>query len=572
MRKGLTGLVVVAVAVTTGLAIAQQQRKARVLHQDLPAPADGSRMIGSGSSANAFRSGDKMIPKPPLDDPKSAPKDEPVLGGGGFGADRKTEMTPDDNTGSDPTLHYASVYNPDVIPFKRMSALDAVADSYNLHINRTALAELSVGGVRDDATRDLFRGSVLVKLTPGKDVPLPSVAPDMRILSYEVKPRIALKFSKDGADNFYVRSDESSANGTFRLNVDVDADAGYFAPSLPTRRTYKVHEVIAQTPPEVRPIVPDRVRKEGEATIDRLGIGRDWELGPAFNALVRHFRAFEAKPLPNPGSGNLYRDLCDSQAGVCRHRAFAFMITANTLGIPTRYVSNEAHAFVEVWFPERGWQRIDLGGAALRMEVTGARNKTLHRERSPDPFDKPQSYKNSYTQLEGDVAGLSQQQLDDKRKPLDQAPPSGAPGPGVGSGAGSLGSGSSSLGSGAGIPNPFDRVNPDQTLDPIPHDPKKADLDLEITIADPSAYRGDEIKIEGRASSNGRPVAGRHVDVFLAPPGQDGRNSKPLGRVVTGPDGMFRERLKIPASLDLATYEILLSSPPDAVYNAALSR
>ena len=34
------------------------------------------------------------------------------------------------------------------------------------------------------------------------DIPLPSVAPDMRILSYKVAPNIQLKFSKDGADNF----------------------------------------------------------------------------------------------------------------------------------------------------------------------------------------------------------------------------------------------------------------------------------------------------------------------------------------------------------------------------------
>ncbi|MEJ7603023.1 MAG: transglutaminase domain-containing protein [Kofleriaceae bacterium] len=568
MRNGLAIAVIAVLGFggVTGIAIAQ--RKGRTLHQDLPAPTDGTRMVGSGSSANAFRSGDKMIPKPALDDPKSAPKDEPVLGSGGFGADRKTFVTPDDNTGSDPTLHYASVYNPDIIPFKRMSALDGVADNYNLHIKRTALSELRVGGVRDDATRDLFRGSVLIKLTPNKDIPLPSVAPDMRILAYEVKPRIALKFSKDGADNFYVRSDESNASGTYRLNLDVDADAGYFATSLPTKRTYKVNEVIAQTPQELRPSVPDSVRREGQITLDKIGVAADWELGPAFNAIVRHFRAFEAKSLPSPGSGNLYRDLCDSQAGVCRHRAFAFMITANTLGIPTRYVSNEAHAFVEVWFPERSWQRIDLGGAALRMEVTGARDKTLHRERSPDPFDKPQSYKNSYTQLEGDIAGLSPGQLDDKRKPLDQAPPSGAPGPGVGSGAAGSGAG---LGSGA-IPNPFDRVNPDQSLDPIPHDPKKADLDLEVTLADASAYRGAELRIEGHATSRGRPVAGRHIDVFLAPPGRDGRNSSAIGRVVTGPDGRFSERLEIPASVDVATYEILLSSPPDALYNAALSK
>ena len=33
--------------------------------------------------------------------------------------------------------------------------------------------------------RDLFWGSIMVELTPGRDVAIPSVAPDMRILSYE---------------------------------------------------------------------------------------------------------------------------------------------------------------------------------------------------------------------------------------------------------------------------------------------------------------------------------------------------------------------------------------------------
>ena len=74
----------------------------------------------------AIRSGDKIIPKPPLSDPARAPKDEPVLGAGGFAADRQTQMRPDNKTGPDSTLHYVSVFNPDVLPFKRMSAFDAV--------------------------------------------------------------------------------------------------------------------------------------------------------------------------------------------------------------------------------------------------------------------------------------------------------------------------------------------------------------------------------------------------------------------------------------------------------------
>ena len=63
------------------------------------------------------------------------------------------------------------------------------------------------------------------------------------------------------------------------------------------------------------------------------------ELGSSFNKLVAYFRAFAAKDRP-PNTGDIYRDLVDSQAGVCRHRSFAFMVTANALGLPTRGTTN----------------------------------------------------------------------------------------------------------------------------------------------------------------------------------------------------------------------------------------
>ncbi|HET7499509.1 MAG TPA: hypothetical protein VFK02_00845, partial [Kofleriaceae bacterium] len=219
MRTGplLAGI---AIAAAAGLAIAQTAATRHKLHEDLPSPSDRpTPMIGGGGSGNpaAFAAGDKVLPRPPADRPTTtAAKGEPVLGTGGFAVDRQTSMTPDGNTGPDATLHYVSVFNPDVLPFKRMSALDGVADDYTLRVAHTALAELTVGGATDK-TRDRFWGSVLIQLAPGADVPLPSVAPDMRILSYEIKPPIAVRFEKDGADNFYVRTDESSASGTYRL-------------------------------------------------------------------------------------------------------------------------------------------------------------------------------------------------------------------------------------------------------------------------------------------------------------------------------------------------------------------
>jgi transglutaminase-like putative cysteine protease len=556
MRTGpiVAGVVIAAAA---GLALAQTAATRHKLHEDLPSPSDHpTPMIGGSGSGNpaAFAAGDKVLPKPPTDQPATAPaKGEPVLGQGGFAADRQTSMTPDGNTGPDATLHYVSVFNPDVLPFKRMSALDAVGDDYTLRVAHTALVEVPVGGTTDK-TRDRFWGSVLLQLVPGTDIALPSVAPDMRILSYEIKPRIAVKFEKDGADNFFVHTDESSASGTYRLVFLADADAGYFAPQLPTGEHYKPRQIATMTPPELRPALPERARKEARRTFDKIGIDPDMDLAVAFNKLVGYFRAFSAKPMP-PASGDIYHDLCFSQAGVCRHRAFAFMVTANALGLATRFVENEAHAFVEVWFPERGWQRIDLGGAALRMEVQGAGNKTLHRPRSEDPFEKPAEYRQNYTQLEGDIAGLTPQQLADKHKTLGQSPASGAFDPGNGN---SSGGGN-------------DRILPDQTLPAVTKDPRKRLPVLSVTKADDRAFRGDQIHVEGSALVAGKPLADHPVDVFLAPAGRGGGGSVLLGRAVTDGNGAFTAEFELPPTLNLASYEIWLSSPEDAYYNAALS-
>jgi hypothetical protein len=557
MRLGPTLAVLVTAAAATGLVLAQTGRSSRpTLHEELPAltgdkapPTIGKQ--GPNANPSAIAVGDKTLVKPSLDARPANPS-EPVLGTGGFAADRLTAMKPDDKTGPDGTLQYVSVFNPDVLPFKRMSSLDAIGEDFTLRVARTALTEVPVGGVTDPKTRDRFWGDVLVKLAPGVDVPLPSVAPDMRILSYEVKPKIKLQFSKDGADNFYVRSDESGASGQYRLVFYADADAGYFAPALPPR-AMKVRDVIANTPPELVPVVPPGVRRDAQVTLMKIGIDDSYDLGIAFNKLVAYFRAFQPGEIQNP-TDNIYRDLCDSQTGVCRHRSFAFAVTANALGIPTRYVQNEAHAFVEVWFPGRGWQRIDLGGAALRMNVTGADNKTLHRPRSDDPFHKPPEYKNQYTNLEGEIRGLTEQQKADKKKGLDEAPPSGA--------VGQQGSDGSS--------GP-DRITPDPTLPAKTQDPKKATPELLVTTADDRVFRGDFIHVEGIVRVGGKGLPNHRVDVFLAPAGRGGEGSIGIGPAVTRADGTFSADLPVPGSLDLARYEILLSTAEDAYYNAALS-
>ena len=576
MRARVWIVAVMAVAGVATAVIAQAPRAAKpVLHEpipdlnpDKPAPTIGGNQ--KDKNPQAITSGDKVLPRPSLGEQSPAAHrgsaDQPVLGSKDFGADRDTTMKPDENTGTDGTLHYVSVFNPDVLPFKRMSAFDSTDEAFTLHTSRAVLTEVPVGGRTDPKTRDRFWGDVLIKLEPGTDVALPSVAPDMRILSYEAKPSVRLKFSKDGSDNFYVRSDEPTASGTFHLVFYADADAGYFAPSLPQRR-YKVRDVAAHAPPELKPMMPAKVRDDAAITMRQLAIDPDMELGSAFNTLVGYFRAFKAGDIPHP-TGDTYRDLCDSKAGVCRHRSFAFMITANALGIPTRLVENEAHAFVEVWFPERNWQRIDLGGAALRMDVTGANNKTLHRPRQEDPFIKPPEYRQNYTQLEGDIKGLSDQQIAEKKKSLDEAPPSGASGA---NGGATNAASARAAANGSGAPLAPDRITPDPSLPAVTQDPKKPTPKLLVTTASASAYRGDLIHIEGIARVGDKPLPDRVVYVFLSPAGANGAHPIQIGSPKTGADGVFRVDLPLPPQLDLSTYEIYLSSLEDAYYNASLS-
>ncbi|HET9623766.1 MAG TPA: hypothetical protein VFP84_20480, partial [Kofleriaceae bacterium] len=191
--------------------------------------------------------------------------------------------------------------------------------------------------------------------------------------------------------------------------------------------------------------------------------------------------------------------------------------------------------------------------------VQGADNKTLHRPRADDPFEKPSAYKQSYTQLEGEIKGLSSTQLADKHKSLDQAPASGSfDGGAAGSGAG-------------GAPGAPDRILPDQSLPVVNRDPKKPSPVLVVTLADEHAFRGDQIHVEGRASVAGRGLPDHAVDVFLSPAGRGGAGSLLLGRAATAIDGTFKADFAVPPTLGLAAYDIWLSSPEDPSYNASLS-
>ena len=241
--------------------------------------------------------------------------------------------------------------------------LDAVREDLTLYAASSSLKEISIAET-SSLDREQFWGSLRLELHTGVDVPIPSVSPDMRILSYEVTPPLTLSFSKDDSDNFYVRSEETGVFGIHNIIILVDAKPNYFAAKVPKK--YRVGDLRTRKSPIP---LPANVLKATRRAKRLFTISNATPLHKALDQLVHYFRSFSPKPI-RALSGNIYEDLFHSQAGVCRHRSFAFMITANALGIPTRYISNEAHAWVEVWIPDRSWTRIDLGGAALRLEIT----------------------------------------------------------------------------------------------------------------------------------------------------------------------------------------------------------
>lgn len=578
-----------------------------VLHEDVTSPGERGaagrrtpavlgREPAAGHNPTAIRDDEKILPEPEVTGAAQAESDEPVLGRGGFGADRRTESTPDYMTGGDEDLRYVEVFNPSVVPFKRMSALDAVREDYTLAIASTSLTDLEVTG-QPTPGFDRFWGSMLVDLRPGEDVAIPSVAPGMKIVSYEVEPRTPLTFSVDSADNFYVRGDEPDATGVHRLVFLAEASPRHFAPSEPPRVR------LADLPRALARPVPERVQRMAEQTFRKIGVHRDQTLDVALDSLVSYFRGFEAKTIPETRRGDVYYDLTMHQAGVCRHRAFAFMITANTLGIPTRFLSNEAHAWVEVWVPrardtrEGGWIRIDLGGAALSLEVKNADGKSMYRPRGEDPFPKPASYSENYTRLEGDISGLSQDQIAEARTPRARPTPAqpadgeggASDGASDGGGAARAASGSAD-GEGEGGEGQGGEVTGDlesgQPGDPGPLAPgrglpspaapaardDKRPTAVVVTSASGAGFRGESVAIEGALTGEGAPLPGLQVVLYLAPAGRSGAGARVVGHAVTGPDGRFRADVQLPFDLELAEHEVFASTPGDERQQPAVSR
>ena len=447
---------------------------------------------------------------------------------------RSPTFRPDRITQLESTQDYYTVFTPSIAPFKRVTALDGVVLDGTvpvLGVWRDALEAVAVESASAAATdgRDRFWGSVVLDFSDGSTVPLPSVAPSARILNVRTEPTTAIRIVRDGADNFFVTAVGARPSRPVRLIYLTDAPQSYFNPAL-------IPDVPTESLAAHAAPLPAAVARDAHRFARELGLRRRDPLPRVLSRLVEYFRSFdESDEFPEERAG-IYLDLARAQRGVCRHRVYAFVITALGLGLPARFVMNEAHAWVEVALPEQGWARIDLGGAAAGLEAHNEDGRPRYQPVHPDPFPRPEAYERSYSQAlrrNGTRAGA------------EPASPHRAS------------EGRPREGRASGAPRVEEAAH--DTGAPIRATEQPEMAYVRLDRRDFEVFRGRMIDISGRVEeSTGEGLEGLRVEVLLAD-----ERERLLGVTVTNSTGEFRGSFGVPPDLSVGDYRLVVRTPGD---------
>jgi transglutaminase-like putative cysteine protease len=491
---------------------------------------EGTLLVSSGGAQpEAIVSQGEVVPAPEggaLREDEQPMRASPGDGESGEEAGRRSpSFAPDRQTILRGRIGYYEVFSPTLSPFKRVTAYDAVALASDgtpiLTIADPTRRAVEILGsdapAENDRPRDQFWGSVVLDFTEGATVPFPSVSPEARILTLSTEPVALIRIEKDAADNFYATS---SGRGQIRVVFLTDAPRDYFGTPLPDGPVNGSSHL-------VRPL-PASVQRDAETFAAELGISRDTPFARALDILVEHFRSFEESEQGPPDTGNIYLDLARGRRGICRHRAYAFVITAQALGIYARFVQNEAHAWAEVDLLGRGFLRVDLGGAATGIESRGEEDSPSYQPTVEDPLPRPEEYERAYEEARR-MSGM--RSVEGPGEPSEaEAGEEGDPnGP-------------------APSPVPL----------PPPSDGARQPLALELDSRRFEVFRGREIEITGLARGSGD-ASGLRIEVVLRAP--RGNAEWLLGVTVTREAGRFRGVFGVPPDLGVGDYRLLVRTP-----------
>src|SRR5450432_491997 len=283
----------------------------------------------------------------------------------------------DRDTSRPDSVRYDDPFIPAITPFKRLYAYDALDEGFELVVHDKLLRPIEIGGeARPDD--DQFYGDLFVDVVPGVPVRIPSVGPGARVLVARAEPMLKFELVRDGADNWFIVGDTRER---VRLVLELSIARRVFGSEFGEASWAELARSVPALPPAARAAATD--------VLGSIGVSQSQRPREAVRALVNYFRTFApSDDSPHASSGAaLYSELALSRKGVCRHRAFAFVVSARALGIPARLVRNEAHAWVEI-SDGLAWHRVDLGGAASHIDYE--QHSSEHQHQPPaDPYQWP---------------------------------------------------------------------------------------------------------------------------------------------------------------------------------------
>jgi transglutaminase-like putative cysteine protease len=487
-----------------------------VLHEYVPPDAVEDLRLGATTSdgvmSAAIQTQSGPVASPDVDRPSDA-------SGAVYGATRNppgagSMFRVDRDTSRPEVVSYDDPFTPSIAPYKREFAYDSVDEHLDLVVHDPALARLQIGGTPRPED-DQFYADLQVDLVDGQPVRIPSVGPGARILALRTVPKVSVQAFHDSAEGWFIQGDRDVR---VRLVMHLAIDrAAFGSPFADTEWPRLWH---------LMPPLPEHAKMEGVRVARQIGVVDGTGPAEALRILVRHFRAFApSNDHPRSTGTDLYKELTMSQKGVCRHRSYAFVVTALSLGIPSRFVRNEAHAWVEVFDGIR-WHRIDLGGAADHLDSPDAAR--LPHVPPRDPFEWPSGSDSGFGMADRSRA------LQGNARQNPAAAGTGVPAAPVASVA------------------PEPEAKPDDTR---PH------ASVTLLLGGTEAKRGGRLRLSGRVEVAGAECSAARIDLFLEPRTGPSHDKVPLGVLVTDTDGRYDGHIVVPYTVPPGDYDVRASTP-----------
>jgi hypothetical protein len=505
-------LLALALVVSSTVVHADGPRSSPMLHEyvapDAKEDVDLETTNPGGQLPAAVKTQSGTIVPPDI---RTTPEPQHVYQGESSG---QTTFRPDRDTRRPQVENYDEPFTPTLTPFKRMFAYDAVRDDYNLYVREPEPLQQTIGGEVKDAD-DRFFGDMVVQLRAGDHVRIPTVGAGARMVKIVTSPKTAVTLWRDGADNWFLHSESSER---VRVVSEIAIERDSFASEF------------RDVPWSSLPRVPPQPTSHQEAfrrVSQKIGISRTMSPREVVHKLVAYFRSFAPSNDPPNAEGDIYLDLALSQKGVCRHRAFAFLVTALNIGIPTRLVHNEAHAWIEVR-DDKLWHRIDLGGAAMDLEEDPHLERPTH-EPPPDQFPWPTGRDSG-----AELARREREQAAERRESGGGQDPGGTGDPGSDPGQG-----------------------PGNQAVPTPR-PDLPETALTVDTIDADIFRGLPLRIRGTARADGQPCGNMRVDVTLLIDGETAERR--LGSLSTDARGFYDGAVIVPRDVPVGDHQLTVTT------------